>query len=408
MMSRTAGRLRSAVSLAAVTALAVAPVSAQSNLPASPSASATQPGWLITPSIGFTSGWDDNVFVAGRGAPTEGDVISSLNPQFSAAYNGRFSQFTADYGGAFLLYRQLTALNSFAQRASLAGRSRLSRHVTLFVTNAYSRTPTTENAELVGIPFVRTGSTIDGLDGGAEISLSKRTMLTIAGDGQWITFSQPASPTPETLATGLHGGTGFGGTATVKHHVSERTAIITDYRAQRATVSDTGERFLVQSLQAGIEQTISQELSVVAEAGAAHLQTNVGDHRTGPSYHAGVRWRPSPASFEADYGRSYIPSFGIGGTTQNEEATAALQLPLSRWFYERTSAAWRRNEPLTIGLPRLSSLWLETSLGYSRGGAFGFAVFFQGAHQTIDRPGGVVNDVRVGLQVSAGAPMRIR
>ena len=101
-------------------------------------------------------------------------------------------------------------------------------------------------------------------------------------------------------------------------------------------------------------------------------------------------------------------SYGFGGTTQNEELAGHLQMPLSRRVYHQSSVAWRRNESIFIGQPSLRSLWVEASFGYAVHPSVRLEGFYAVAHQVIDRPGGVTNRNRIGVQVVTSRPMRIR
>jgi hypothetical protein len=406
---------------AALTALAVttAPLSAQiSNLPAPhtpPSSGSSQTedssgssqtqtaGWILTPSLAVSSGWDDNVFVEGTGGNTTSDLINVVNPRIGGGYTGRRGQLNIDYDGAFLLYRAMKALNSYDQHASTIGRWRLSKHVTLFANNSFAIVPTTETALLIGVPFVRTGSLLEGLQTGVETELTKRTSFSLAYEFQYVRFDQNAG-----FASQLHGGHGEGGTASIRHRWSGRTAFIADYRLQHANVTETNELFTVQTAMAGVEERLSESLSLVAEGGVAYLQTTVATtSQVGPSLRAGLTRRSHAFDVELTYGRSFVPSYGFGGTAQNEEVTANLHVPFTRRSYLQTAAAWRRNEPLTFGLPRLRSLWLESSIGYSFSPSVRVSAFYDGAHQEDNRPGGIVNRNRFGVQVEAAKPMRI-
>jgi hypothetical protein len=385
------------------------PLAAQnSNIAPSPSTSAPDTtsvasGWILTPSIAVSSGWDNNVFVQGEGDQGTGDLINTINPRLTTTFNGRRSLFSMNYSGAFLLYRDLGELNSFDQRASLSGRRRLSKRMTFYVDNAFAATPTTEISGLVDVPFVRTGSTLDDFRAGIEAALSKRTTLSLGGDFQWVSFD--ANPA---FVTQLHGGHGFGAEASFRHRLSARTSVIADYRMQHAMISQTPESFDVWTTGGGLEQQFSEHLTAFGELGVSHLVATVlGESRTGPAIRAGLTYRATRSSVIVSYSRMFVPSYGFGGTTQNEELSASLNVPFTRRLYAQAGTAARRNEPLTIGNPSLRSYWLEGALGYDLNGVAQIEGFFGTAHQVIDRPGGIVNRSRIGVQVVTAKRVRI-
>jgi hypothetical protein len=385
------------------------PLAAQnSNIAPSPSSSAPDTtsvasGWVLTPSIAASTGWDNNVFVQGQGDEGTGDLINTINPRLATTYNGRRSLLSINYSGAFLLYRDLSELNSFDQRASLSGRRRLTKQLTFYVDNAFAKTPTTEISGLVAVPFVRTGSTLDDLRAGLEAALSKRTTLSVGGDFQWVAFDE--NPL---FVTQLHGGHGFGGEASLRHKLSARTSLLADYRMQHAMISQSIESFDVWTTGGGVEQQFSEHLTAFGELGISHLVATVlSESRTGPAIRAGLTYRAPKSSVIVSYSRMFVPSYGFGGTTQNEELSASLNVPLSRRLYTQGGTAWRRNEPLTIGNPSLRSYWLEGALGYDFNGVAQIEGFFGTAHQVIDRPGGIVNRSRIGVQVVTAKRVRI-
>ena len=66
------------------------------------------PGWSLTPAMGVTQTWDDNVTLKGPGDNPVSDVINVVNPRAELNFNGSRGQLAARYDGAFLLYRSST------------------------------------------------------------------------------------------------------------------------------------------------------------------------------------------------------------------------------------------------------------------------------------------------------------
>src|SRR5262245_4011759 len=80
---------------------------AQSPVPAPVTSESRQStsGWALTPTIVYGGTWDDNVLIHSEGDATSGDYLTVVNPRGTLEYNGRRSQFSLNYDGAFLLYR---------------------------------------------------------------------------------------------------------------------------------------------------------------------------------------------------------------------------------------------------------------------------------------------------------------
>ena len=362
-------------------------------------------GWVLTPSLIYSSGWDDNVLLMGKDDATVGDVLNVLNPQADVGFHGRRGQLDVSYDGAFLLYHDLSTLNSYDQRAAASARRRISPHVTLFVRNSFALAPTTQPVDLVGVPFLRTGSTIDDLQSGVEAALSKHTTMAATYDFQWVRFDSDP-----TLAVQLTGGHSNGGSVSLRRGLSSRTSAVVDFSLQYALVPATNETFLVQDVVGGIDHQWSERVRVFGMAGVSHLNVNSSgpENNTGPSFQAGVTRRFQAASAGLTYSQSFIPTYGFGGTMQNQELMGHLQLPVSRRLSQQSSVSWRGNESLTEGDPSLRSLWINVSVGYALHPAVRIEGLYDGAHQVIDRPGGVTNRNRLGFQVVTAKPLRIR
>ena len=125
-------------------------------------------------------------------------------------------------------------------------------------------------------------------------------------------------------------------------------------------------------------------------------------------YRAGLTRRFQTAAIDVTYNRSFVPSYGFGGTTQNKELMTRFHVSLSRRWFANSSVAWRSNDPLTLGEPALQSWWTEASVGYDVQPWVRIEGFYGGTRQTIDRPGGVMNRNRFGFQIITVKPVRIR
>ena len=187
------------------------------------------------------------MLIRGEGDSTPGDFLNVLNPRADIGFHGRRGQFDVNYDGAILLYHDLSTLNSYDQRAAASARRRISPQVTLFVRNSFALVPTTQTVELVGVPFLRTGSTVDDLQSGVEAVLGKHTTMAATYAFQWVRFdSDPI------FAAQLHGGYSNGGSLSLRRSLSSRSAVVVDASFQHALVTETNETFVVQNVIGGI------------------------------------------------------------------------------------------------------------------------------------------------------------
>jgi hypothetical protein len=367
-------------------------------------------GWTLTPALTYSGAWDDNVLVRGEGDLPAADFFSVINPRATIDFNGRRGQLAASYDGSFLLYRELSTLNSYDQRGSFYARRLLSPHVALFVGTYAAQVPTTELVALVGLPFIRNGSQIVDSHGGLEAALTKRTTVRASYNVQWVDFDHSAAG-----SEALRGGHSQGASMSLRHAVGPRLTLTADYDVTHAIthaiVGPLDQAFDIQNLWAGADYKLSEQMHVFGAGGASRLGvTDLSEPRIGPAWRAGLVRNFRKVVVDVEYSRSYVPAYGFGGTTQNEELSAHTQLPLARRVYTSASVSWRRNDPLilTVINPPLRSFWLEAVLGYAATPSLHVEGFYGGTHQTIDRPGGVTDRNRFGLQVTTTKPMRVR
>jgi len=399
-------RLRVLVVWLAALIWGAAPAGAQQalGLGAAPGTSGTAtPGWTISPSLSFARVYDDNVLVLGPGSPLVHDYVNTINPRGELDFNSARSQFSAEYDGAFLGYQTLDTLNSYDQHGGLSLRRRLSKRTSLFAAGSATAAPTTEFLELTGVPFVRVGSFADTFDAGVEHLVSKRMTVTVSG-----TFQQARFDPNQTFASLLLGGNSIGGAVNLRERLSARTTFTVDGDFQHATIGTADEIFDVQHAMVGIERALSQDFRVFAAGGVSRLGvTAFGPPRTGPSWKLGLVKDVRSTIVNLSFDRSYVPSFGFGGTMQNEDVTASIRLPITRRFYTQDSVSWQRSDPLVIAVPELRSVWLQGSVGYAVRPSVRIEAFFVGVRQSVGLPDPLAHN-QIGVQIVAGTPMRIR
>ena len=172
------------------------------------------------------------------------------------------------------------------------------------------------------MPFLRTGSTIDDLQSGVEAALSKHTTLT-------ATLQLPMGAIRRTIRHSPLSCTEATATAARSHCVAASPAAprrsSTTAFSMRWSPRPT-RRSSSRTSTGGIEYQLSEHVRVSAWLGVSHLNVNASGpaNNTGPSFQAGVTRQFQAASAGLTYSQSFIPTYGFGGTMQNQELTGHL------------------------------------------------------------------------------------
>jgi hypothetical protein len=363
------------------------------------------PGWVFTPTFVFSAAYDDNVTLAGHRAPTESDTLSVLTPAGDLQYRGRHNWVGAGYDGSWSMYRQLNGLDSFDQSLRFDSRHDLSPRVALILHDGYSLHPTTDVVELSGVPFLRTGSRMNDALVETRLVLGRHTTASAAYTMEWVSFKKDVE-----FARFLHGGVAHGVAGNVQQQLSTRLTVGASYSFRRAIVSDNAGQFDMQDVAGTFSYVARPTLTISGAFGAARIADALKlTSRTGPSWRLAVEQRFERATVNGSYIRSYVPSFGLGGTLQNEELQASLHMPLARnRLYWQGGLAWRRNEPITAGEQTLKSLWLQTWVGYSLVRWLRVEGYYWHSRQDSQVAGGRVDRNRIGIQLVVAKPMRIQ
>jgi hypothetical protein len=253
----------------------------------------------------------------------------------------------------------------------------------------------------VAVPFIRTGSHLEDLHAGMEAALSKFTSLSASYNFQLVDFNQEAPG-----ASQLMDGHSHGASLTVRHMLNARLAMTGDYQYQHAALREL-QQFDISNGWFGVDYQVSESTHVFAAGGISRLSVTLFEDRTGPAWRMGLARSLSTASVDVHYSRSFVPSYGFGGTMQNEEATGRVQFPLGRRVSASTAMSWRRDDPLTLGAVPLRSYWVEGSIGYAATPWVRIEGFYAGTHQIIQRAGGTLDRNRAGVQVVTARPMKI-
>jgi hypothetical protein len=374
-----------------------------------PDTSSSAPGWTLTPAFGYAATYDDNVslFAVRTAEEQNDDFISMYRPALSIDYSGKHSRFGADYSGSLLSYRTFTSLNRWDQHGKITFRRQETARLKWFARGSASALPSTDLIDLGGIPYRHTGArTVDGR-GGVEFTISARDGLTSSMMYQVVDFDRAAD-----APTSLRGGYVLESLNVWRHKFGPRLSVGTDYSLRRAAVTGDVEQFSIHATEGGVDLELSPAWTFSGGAGVAYLEsTATTDSRTGPAWRASLERHRGSAVFNVRYVRSFVPSFGFGGTIQNQEAGVGYRTPLfgSRHWYTDQSAVFRDDKPLTSIFQQLPLRSLRTNsvLGWEPQPWMRLEVFYARVQQTSLRFASQLYRNRVGFQIVTSKPMRV-
>jgi hypothetical protein len=393
-----------AVSLALAVAASPAAAGQQAYTP--PEIAVTPPpGWSLTPSMGVSRTWDDNVTLKEPGDNPVSDVINVVNPRADLNFTSSHGQLAAHYDGAFLLYRSSTTLNSYEQHGSLAAKRRLSSRTALFIDGSAAVAPTTQLLQLTAVPYVRAGSRTEDARVGVESVLSKRLSIVADVHAQEVHFDANAP-----FANLLQGGTSVGAGLLLRERLSEQTALTGDYDGLRASVGANHDNFFVQNTTVGLERQLTPRTTIAGAVGVARLDAPAfGPAQMGPIYRFGIARDLRASVVEVLLSRLFVPSWSSGGTTRNDEATVKLRLPLSRRLYTLSLVSWRQANPLVEVARPLRTVWIQATVGYTARSWVRIEGYYLGTKQTaVLVPDELLAHNQIGFQVIASKPVRLR
>jgi hypothetical protein len=367
-------------------------------------------GWTFTPTFGFAETYDDNISLFGRNT-AEGqnnDYIATIFPAADLHYAGKHTMLDMGYTGSFLDYRTFSVLNRWDQRARIEMRRQETARLKWFGRASGAMMPTTDLIELGGIPYRHTGArTADGR-AGFEYAFSAKNSLSHSVTYQIVDFDRP-----QEVRAILRGGRVFESMNGWRHKVDSRLALGADYSFRRAMVIGDTQAFNIHTSEAALDYELSPAWSFSGGLGAVYLErTALTAARTGPAWRATIERHQGGRTFHVGYLRSYIPSFGFGGTIQNQEVGIGYRTPLfgSRHFYIDNSAVFRDNQPLTSTIEQLPlrSLRTYSILGWEPQGWMRLEAFYSRVQQSSLRAGGQLYRNRVGFQIVTSKPVRMQ
>lgn len=411
MLTRTA---RLGPVLAAILVLWPSSLAAQAFTPVNPEAPPT-PGWVFTPSIGVGGAWDDNVLLVNPGDRPPGDYSSPIRPSLGLDFTGKYTRFSAGYDGSIVLYRTLDELSSYEQHLRLGVSHRVNERLTLFADESFIMAPTTDAIPLNGgVPFYRIGSRTNAAGGGFQATLQRHVSMRGAYTLRVVDFEFDPIASRE-----LQGGHSHEFDLSLERALSPRLTLGGEYGLDRVVVStatpapgvapEADTRFTIQNAGVTVKYLVSRTVTASGAFGIAHLGAGlVRESRTAPALRASVSHQMRRTVVVGAYSRSYVPSFGFGGTLQNEEWSGSITAPFARnRAYVGGSVNLFNNDALEEGQPRLKSLWFTGRLGYRVNRWLRLEGFYNRSQQDTRREGGRITRNQIGFQVVSAAPFRL-
>ena len=371
----------------------------------------TAPGWIFTPSIRTGSTWDDNVLLVNPGTNPPSDYGFPITPSGSLDYTGKFTRFSTVYSGSFVRYVTLTELNSLQQSLRANVERKANARVTFFGQESFTSAPTTDVLQLSGVPFYRVGSRSNVATGGVQAEVARHTIVrssyalhTVNFESNPLTFNQ------------LQGGHAHVLTTTIDQGVTRHFTVGGEYEFTRAIVngetapggSGLEDRFNQQTVLATAQFQVAAGTTISGGVGVAMLGAGLThEARTGPEWRTGIEQKAGRTLLSANYSRSYIPSFGFGGTIQNQQWSANLHMPIRRAYIDG-GFTWLNNDPLDTLQPSLRTAWVSANAGYYLTRWLALEGFYGHTQQNSQRPGGQLERNQLGFQIVAAKPVKIR
>jgi hypothetical protein len=373
----------------------------------------TPPGWVFTPSLAVGGTWDDNVLLVNPGTTPPSDYGLPITPGASLDYTGKLTRFSSGYSGSFVRYASLDTLNTFQQSLRAMVEHRQTRRLTLFGQETFNSAPSTDMIQLAGVPFYRVGTRSNSAGGGAQLAVAKHTVLRGVYTLRSVSFDLS-----QFSATQLQGGHAHEVNASIEQTFSRHFSIGGEYQFTGAIVNSRTlagapgpqDRFDLQTGSVTAQYQAAAGTTVFGAIGVSQLGAGLTHQaRTGPLWRAALAHRAGRSLISASYQRAYIPSFGFGGTFQNEQWAANIHTPIGHTrAYVDGGVSWYNNDPLDSAQPTLQTAWLSGSVGYYATRWLSLEGFYARTQQDSQRAGGQLDRNQVGFRVVAAKPVKLR
>jgi len=262
--------------------------------------------------------------------------------------------------------------------------------------------PTTDEIDVAGVRFSRTGARRNAFAGQLHARLTKFTDLSVKYDNTWVSFDRT-----DTILTG---GAVNGVTTGLSRRVGPQVAIGAEYAVRFADLNEGTRQLTFHDAGATAQIGLSARTSASFGAGYSYLDDrSLHETRTGPYFRAELTHGTEHATLGAAFERMFVPSFGFGGSSQSQQVRGYIRMPLNRnRMYVQASGSWRRTDPFLVGELPLDTTLIRSTLGYSATRYLRVEAFHAFTRQDSRIAGGQVNRQRVGAQIVISQPMRIQ
>lgn len=362
------------------------------------------PGWTFVPGFTFGTVYDSNIGLATPPADTgrtAGDQLILASPFGQLEYFGRRTEFATGYSGSINRYMDVEQLNSFDHHMHASLRRLVSRRVSFLLQNSFSDVPTTDQVELNGIPFSRTGAQSNTFAGTLDARLSRFTDLMVRYENTWVDFDRDENF--------LRGGWLNGVRTEWSRRLSERSSLGAEYGLRFADMNEGLQEMTFHDVGATFHHTLTPHTTFTAAGGVSRLEGPLPDEsHTGPYIRGSITRKGERSTVGASFDRQFVPSFGFGGSNQSQEIRGFVRMPITRnRTYVQGSAAWRRSDPLLGGELKLDTIWIRSTLGYAITRWLRAEGFYAYTRQDSEVTGGEIDRHRIGAQFVVAQPMRI-
>ncbi|CAN5768447.1 hypothetical protein BH24ACI5_BH24ACI5_09010 [soil metagenome] len=360
------------------------------------------PGLTFLPGISLGVVRDSNVALASTvDRPASGQLFV-VEPFGQLELISPLTEFVAGYKGHMRRYTNVEQLNGMDHRLYLSVRRMATRRLTVFAGNDYADVPTTDEVELNGLPFTRTGARSNRLTAGIEARLSKYTDLNVRYESLWVKFDRtvpfPSDGWVNAVQTDL------------RRRLSERLSVGAEYGIRRADLQDGARTVLFQDIGGLVAYAVGPHTRVEFSGGFSFVvDTRLDRDRRGPYVRGEISHDVERATIGGSFERSFVPTFGFGGTSESHELRGYVRMPLHRnRLYVQSTGLWRRTSPLLVDEFALDTLRASNTLGYAAVRWLRLEAYHIFTRQDSRIAGGEVNRQRAGVQVVFSQPMRIR
>ena len=299
-------------------------------------------------------------------------------------------------------------MNRWSQRGGVELKREESAHLKWFANAHAAALPSTDAIELGGIPFRQTGAQTLETQGGLDYIFDAHDQISSSLRYQDIRFDR--SSVNEDL---LRGGHILESMSSYRRTLDARTAVGADYTYSHVDVAGDLTPFDIHSIMGAADYALSPAWTLSGGAGVVYLQgTAFTTAHEAPTGRVSLDRRRGATTFHVGYLRSYIPSFGLGGTSTNQEVGVAFRMPLfnQRHLYTVQSGVFRDDTPLAelaFQLP-FRSLRTFSIIGWEPDRWVRIEGFYARVQQTTLRFGGQVYRNQVGFQIVTSKPVRIQ